>query len=165
LGRGLAVVAVYALVFLVAGVISGVDYDNLSKSASNVIGFVIIPVGLAIGTTLAITARWGWWQLVFHETQRLTWPRWRWAIPALFVLSILTTLIVAPWHEWSTGLVLLILLGTLMVGFGEELIFRGYLLVAARARYSERRMVYGLSPPRYSGCSTVSTSLRGRACA
>lgn len=83
-----------------------------------------------------MTWRWGWWQALFRE-QRLEQPRWTRAIPVLWVLVIVTTLIVAPWGDWSTGLVLLILVGTLMVGFGEEIVFRGYVLVGARARFPE----------------------------
>ena len=137
LGRGLAVAVLYIAVFLAAALLSGVDYDKLSQSSSNVVGFVIIPVALAIAATLALTARWGWWHRLFHEEQTITWPRWRWVLPALFCLAILTTLVVAPWGDWNAGLVALIFIGTLLVGFGEEIVFRGYLLVAARARYTE----------------------------
>jgi uncharacterized protein len=137
LARALAVAALYAVVFLVAGLLSGVDYDEVSDSTSNVVGFVIIPVALGILATLAVTARWGWWHALFHEDERLTRPRWARLIPVLFVLSITATLIVAPWHEWSVGLVLLILFGTMMVGFAEEIVYRGYLLIGARARFSE----------------------------
>lgn len=137
LGRGIAIAVLYAAVFLVAGLISGVDYDNISQSSSNVVGFVVIPVGLGILVTLAVTARWGWWHQLFHEDDRLTRPRWRWLIPAFVSGTILVTLIVAPWDEFPVGLVLLILIGTLMVGFAEEIIFRGYVLLGARARYTE----------------------------
>jgi len=137
LGRGIAVAVLYAAIFFVAALISGVDYDKLSQSSSNVLGFVVIPVGLGIIGTLALTARWGWWHQLFHEERTISWPRWRWAIPALLAMSIIVTLAVAPWSDWNAGLILLILAGTLMVGFGEEIVFRGYLLVGARARYSE----------------------------
>lgn len=137
LGRGIAVAVLYAAVFLAAGLISGVDYDELSQSSSNVLTFVIIPVGLAILATLALTARWGWWDLLFHERPTLTEPRWLRAIPVLWATVIVVTLATAPWHEWNTGLVLLVLAGTLLVGFGEEIVFRGYVLIGARGRYSE----------------------------
>ncbi len=137
LGRGIAVAVLYAVVFLVAGIVSGVDYDDISQSTSNVLGFVVIPVGLGIIVTLALTARWGWWHQLFHEDNRIMHPGWRWLVPAFVCGTILVTLIVAPWDEFPVGLVLLILVGTLMVGFAEEIIFRGYVLLGARARYSE----------------------------
>jgi uncharacterized protein len=137
LARAGMVAALYAVVVAVGGLVSGMDYDELSDSTSNVVGFVIIPVGLGILATLTLTARWGWWHAIFREDGRQTWPRWARLIPALFVMAIVVTLIVAPWGDWSAGLVLLILLGTMMVGFAEEIVFRGYLLVGARARFSE----------------------------
>jgi membrane protease YdiL (CAAX protease family) len=137
LGRGFAVAVLYALVFLVGGLISGVDYDEITADASNVLGFVIIPVGLGILVTLGLTARWGWWRALFHEERKLTEHRWLRLIPVLLVLNIVIVLALSPWEEWNAGLVLLILLGTLMVGFAEEIVFRGYLLVGARARYTE----------------------------
>lgn len=137
LGRAVAVVVLYAAVFLVAGLVSGVDYDEITDSTSNVWGFVVIPVGLGIVATLGLTARWGWWHPLFHDDDPLTRPRWRWLVPGLICATILVTLIASPWHEFSTGLVLLILVGTLMVGFAEEIVFRGYLLVGARSRYTE----------------------------
>jgi membrane protease YdiL (CAAX protease family) len=137
LGRGLAVAVLYAVVFMVAGLVSGVDYDELSQSTSNVLGFVVIPVGLGIVVTLALAGRWGWWHRLFHEENRITRPRWRWLVPAFMCGMILVTLIAAPWDEWPVGLVLLILAGTAMVGFAEELLFRGYVLLGARARYGE----------------------------
>lgn len=138
LARGLAVAALYAGVFLASGLVSGVDYDKLSGSASNMVGFAVVPVGLASLASLALTARRGWWDALLREEHRLVSPRWARLVPVMFMLAIVTSLIVAPWHQWSGGLVVLVLAGTLMVGFGEELVFRGYLLVGARARLCER---------------------------
>ena len=74
---------------------------------------------------------------MFHEDEPLTRPRWCWLVPALFYAVIVVTLVASPWHEFSTGLVLVILAGMMMVGFAEEIVFRGYVLLGARARYSE----------------------------
>lgn len=137
LARGIAIAVLYMAVFIVAALVSGVDYDALSDSTSNVVGFVIIPVGLATIVTLAVTARWGWWHALFHDDEKLDRPRWRWLVPGFMVATILVTLIASPWHEFSTALVLLILVGTMMVGFAEEIIFRGYVLLGARSRYTE----------------------------
>lgn len=136
-GRGLAVAVLYAVVFLAGGLISGVDYDEITQTASNVFGFVVVPVGLGILATLALTWRWGWWRPLFTETRRLEHPRWARLIPVAIVLYVVVALAFAPWGDWSAGLVALILAATLMVGFGEEIVFRGYLLVGARGRYSE----------------------------
>lgn len=137
LARGIGIAVLYMAVFIVAALVSGVDYDELSDSTSNVVGFVIVPVGLATIITLTVTARWGWWHALFHDDEKLERPRWRWLVPGFMMATILVTLVASPWHEFSTALVLLILVGTMMVGFAEEIIFRGYVLLGARSRYSE----------------------------
>ena len=137
LGRGLAVFAVYVVVTVVAQLISGVDYDAINASASNVVGFVIVPIGLGIVAILAFTARWGWWHALFHERERLSTPRWLRLLPVLIAAPIVANLIGAPWADWSANVVILLLVGCAMVGFAEEIVFRGYVLVGARSRYSE----------------------------
>jgi hypothetical protein len=67
-------------------------------------------------------------------------------IPALFVMASVVTLLVAPWGDWSAGLVLLILLGTMMVGFAEEIVFRSYLLSIVPHVNGAAAMVLGVAP-------------------
>lgn len=82
--------------------------------------------------------RWGIHALWRERPElRLTEHRWIGVIPALLALSILLGVVFAPWGDWSAGVVVLLLVGTLLVGLGEELIFRGFLLLGARQRYSE----------------------------
>lgn len=54
----------------------------------------------------------------------------------------ITNLFDVPWSERSFGLIALITLGTLMVGFGEELVMRGILLNAVRARHGELAVLF-----------------------
>lgn len=119
--------------------LSGVDYDAISASAGNAFKAIVFPVALAVLAVLAVGWRWGI-RSIWHERSdlRLSSPRWLLSlILILFLLSIVLGIGLAPWGDWSIGVVLLILAGTLMVGFGEEIIFRGFLLVGARQRYSE----------------------------
>lgn len=137
LRRGLAVFALYVVVTFTAQTIGGVDYDEINASTSNVLRFVIVPIGLGIVAVLALTARWGWWQQLFHERERLASPRWLWLIPALFAVPIVANLVDSPWGDWDANIVILLLVGMLMVGFAEEIVFRGYVLLGARSRYTE----------------------------
>jgi membrane protease YdiL (CAAX protease family) len=137
--QGLILLVIYAI-FVVGGqLLSGVDYDAISATAGNAFKAIVLPVGLGVLAVLAVGWRWGI-RSIWHERPdlRLTSPRWLLSlILFLFLLSIALGIGLAPWGDWSIGVVLLILAGTLMVGFGEEIIFRGFLLVGARQRYSE----------------------------
>ncbi|MDY0985021.1 type II CAAX endopeptidase family protein [Microbacterium sp. CFBP9023] len=99
-----------------------------------------IPLAVAIGGIL-LFLRWTRWGAdVWRErpTPTLTPRRW-WliAIPVLAVAIPVIEMFDVPWAERSLGLLIVLALGTLMVGFGEELAIRGVLLAAVRARFGE----------------------------
>ena len=154
--RGLAIAILYAAVFLIAGLLSSVDYDAISDSTSNVVGFVVIPVGLGILATLALSARWGWWPAIFRDEALLSRPRWARLIPVLIALSIAASLIAAPWGDWTVGLVVLILLGTLMVGSRRSSSFAA--TCSSGCERGSRRRARGSRRLRCSDSSTGSTS-------
>lgn len=135
--RGLLVFAVYAVLSAGIQLLSGVDYDEISASVSSVLKFIVLSVGAGIVAVLVLTARWGAGDEIFRERERLDRPRWLWVIPALLAVIITANLVGADWGDWDGDLIALLLLGCLMVGFGEEIVFRGFVLVGARSRYSE----------------------------
>lgn len=135
--RALIVVAVYAVIFMTIQLISGVDYDELAESSSNLIWFVVAPVGLGVFAIGALTVKWGALPELLHEPERLRKPAFLALLPVVIALYVLIALATSPWDEWSASLIALIVIGTILVGIGEELVFRGYVLVGARQRFSE----------------------------
>jgi membrane protease YdiL (CAAX protease family) len=137
--QGLILLVIYGVIVVGGQLLSGVDYDAISANAGNAFKAIVVPVALGVLAVLAVGWRWGI-RSIWHERSdlRLSSPRWLLSLVLfLFLLSIVLGIGLAPWGDWSAGVVLLILAGTLMVGFGEEIIFRGFLLVGARQRYSE----------------------------
>ncbi|AKV86531.1 hypothetical protein AKG07_09700 [Microbacterium sp. CGR1] len=99
-----------------------------------------IPLAVGIGGVL-LFLRWaGWGAEVWRErpTPTLTPRRW-WliSIPVLAFAVPVVELFDVPWSGRSLGFLAVVALGTLMVGFGEELVIRGVLLTAVRARFGE----------------------------
>ncbi len=135
----LAIVALYVLVAAGLGdLLSGLVSDD-QELAQFALGH-FIPLAIAI-VGLLLFLRWaGWGQDVWRErpTPTLTPRRW-WlvSIPVLVVLLPMSQLGDIPWGSRSIGYILIIAAGTLMVGFGEELVIRGVLLTAVRARHGE----------------------------
>jgi membrane protease YdiL (CAAX protease family) len=83
----------------------------------------VVPVGLAIVFALGVMAYLGSWQAVF--TNGRPFRRWVIVIP---ILLFATTAVVTNYSglgEKGIIFALLLLIATLMVGFGEELMFRG----------------------------------------
>ncbi len=119
---------------MVVDLIFGVDYDTLVDSADNALKGILIPVAIASLVAALICTRWGWWGPVMREQRIL--PRWTLIVPALMAIAVIGGLIGADWDR-DTDLVLIVVIGTLFVGFGEEIASRGLLLVGARGERSE----------------------------
>lgn len=145
----LALAAVVVYVLLAAGLgslLSGLVSDDQELAQFSLGHF--IPLAIAI-IGLLLFLRWaGWGEDVWRErpTPSLTPKRW-WlvSIPVLVVLLPISQFGDVPWASRPIGYVLVIAAGTLMVGFGEELLIRGVLLTAVRARHGELVALLGTS--------------------
>lgn len=135
----LGVVIVYVL--LAAGLgnlLSGLVSDDQTAAQFALGHFIPLAVAIAL---LLLFVRWsGWGRDVWREPATPTLRPRRWwliSIPVLVVLLPISQLGDVPWASRPIGFILLIAAGTLMVGFGEELVIRGILLTAVRARHGE----------------------------
>ncbi|GAA1939725.1 CPBP family intramembrane glutamic endopeptidase [Agromyces allii] len=150
---GLAAAAVYVLLAAGLGnlmdVLVPTDSPELEFALSHL---VPLPVAIALGLWFA---RWsGWWSDIWTQTPVTAEPprrRWMLAIPMLLLVGPVLGLFDVPWSERSIGLVLLLALGCLLVGLGEELFYRGILRVSLRAHHGElvtlvvTSLLFGLS--------------------
>ncbi len=132
---GIAAYLAYLVAIVVVNLIGGVDYDEIGASAHNILFGIVVPVAVGAALMIAIATRLGWWREIMAE--RPAEGRWLLIVPVAFALGILISLFDVPFGDWAAGTLLLLALGTLMVGFAEELTTRGVLLVAMRARYRE----------------------------
>ncbi|PPF87228.1 hypothetical protein C5E07_17885 [Pseudoclavibacter sp. RFBJ3] len=136
-----ALAAVVVYVALAAGLgnlLSSLVSDD-QEVAQFALGHLIpLPIGIAL---LLLYVRWtGNAEQVWRErpTPTLTPPRWYLvSIPILMTASSLAVLTEVAWAEQTLALIAVITLGTLLVGFGEELAIRGVLLAAVRQRQGE----------------------------
>ena len=100
----------------------------------------LIPLPIAIALALGFVGWAGWSSRVWRETPtvRLTPRRW-WllSIPILAALVPLGQSLAIPWADRAVSFLLIIAVGTLLVGLGEELVVRGILLVSVRERHGE----------------------------
>lgn len=104
---------------------------SLADIVSSQISLALVAAPLFL---LAVVAWLGWWQQVgFRSTAHLSSLRLLW-LPALFLAVIF--LLVAAKGLPSAQTLGFIAVNTLLVGFSEELMFRGVLLHGARSRFS-----------------------------
>lgn len=107
----------------------GFEYGAL-PSASPVWRTIVIPVSLSLIFGALVVSYLRWWRPVIKDDKPVS--GWVKIVPALLVVSILATTSYGNLADQSASLILLLLLGTLLVGVGEELIFRGISVVALR---------------------------------
>lgn len=131
---GLAIFVGYIVLVLVLQILSGVPYTELGDSGANLffgggISLIVATIALAITASLL-----GWWRPALFERARSV--RWPIIAPVILVVAIVLNLISTDWGAYDLaffGASVVILL----VGFTEEMMARGLLLTALRARLSE----------------------------
>ncbi|WP_127792583.1 CPBP family intramembrane glutamic endopeptidase [Agromyces sp. LHK192] len=150
---GLVAIVVYVLVAAGLGnlmdLIVPTDSVELEFALSHL---VPLPIAIAAGLWFA---RWsGWSHDIWVQEPTLARPPRRWwmlAIPALLLVSPVVGLVQTPWADRSASLVLVVAVGCLLVGLGEEFFYRGILRVSLRARHGElvtllaTSLLFGLS--------------------
>ena len=131
---GLAVV--YMAIVAITWVIVGLDYNTVGDSASNIVKGIVLPVALASVFMAVATSYMGWWRPAIHE--ELGAPRWLWAVPVLMFLPGLGSLLGGSGPaDRSASYVFWLAIGTLLIGFGEEMLTRGTGLVGLRGGFGE----------------------------
>jgi membrane protease YdiL (CAAX protease family) len=134
---GLAAVAFYVLLAAVGGnLLSAFAHgdETLDFVLSH---YVTVPVLIVIG--LLFTRQAGWtveaWTAPSPFTERRRW--WLLAIPIVLLVQLIGLLLEVTWSEQTVSVVLIYLVGSLFIGFGEELYFRGILRVSVLGHHRE----------------------------
>ncbi|MEF2978396.1 CPBP family intramembrane glutamic endopeptidase [Subtercola sp. YIM 133946] len=137
---GLIGLIVYVLLAAVAsdalGDLLGPTPDATAQFA--ITHLVALPILIAAGIVFAWRS--GWWSDVWHEPSvaRGRPRRWWWfLVPLLLLVQVALQLSGTQWSQLTVGLVLVVIVGTTLVGVGEELYFRGILIVSLRGGHSE----------------------------
>ncbi len=90
----------------------------------------VIPVAASVVFVTIIITRLGWWQRIWVERNPL--PRLFWLFPLLMIISILLVTDYAQLMKIDTSLLATLLLAVVLIGIGEELMFRGLILETLR---------------------------------
>jgi membrane protease YdiL (CAAX protease family) len=133
----IGVFVAYTALVSVIWKINKVDYDALADSRATVVRGIVVPIGVG-GVFLAIaTTVLGWWHPVLFQDGR-TGPAWVLVVPVLLGLVGLLGTANIDWRSSKASLLPWLALGVLLVGFAEETVTRGILLVGGRdAGWSE----------------------------
>ena len=129
---------VYGPVFITLLIASGVDYDDIAASTDNLLKAVVVTMAILTVAVAVLTTWLGWWRPVLRDDRPA--PRWMISIPILFAVAIVAGIDYGRVADLRTSFLAWAAVGTLMVGFCEETVYRGLAVVGFRGGYSEVRV-------------------------
>jgi uncharacterized protein len=146
--RHLPVAALVALVVVYLVLIQGVGYLmtrglDMQYAAPTTVDEVwrgmLIPVSLSVALVYAVVAWLRWWRPVWVDDRPV--QRWLIVVPILMIASILIVTDYSGLAAHGVAFTALLLLTCLLVGLGEETMFRGIAVTCFRTNnFSERRV-------------------------
>lgn len=133
---GILVLLGYLVVFYGVWIINGVEYKNISDSPQTILKWIVLPLAAgAVYLVIAVSAL-RWWRPALFEVSKAG-PRWLLVGPGLMLLLALVGLAISDKSGVSMTMVWLLVLGSLLVGFSEEMATRGALIVGLRGQLTE----------------------------
>jgi len=137
--RALAVYAGYLAIFFTTWAVNGVDYNRIGESAETTKLWYAYPTLFGGAFLVAAISYLGWWRIVLFDARRAG-PGWLWILPAFVAAIIVLHSATLSLERISGELLLWSVLGAVGVGFGEETITRGSLIVGLRTRCTETQV-------------------------
>lgn len=123
----------YSAIIFTTWYLLGVDYTNLS-GRDVILRSLILPMGLGCVFLVFFISRLGWWREVMREERRGR-PHWTvWVVGISMVPFIGLNLLTIDWSVLSAVHLTLLIAASLLVGFNEEVLFRGVLVTGFRKR-------------------------------
>jgi hypothetical protein len=122
--------------YFVAWSLLGVGFDEIADFVGNEFKETIIPLGIASILLALVAYRFGWWGAAIREKSPAG-PRWLLVAPALMLLIALLLVVENGFGGSSFGYLVVFAIGVCLVGFSEELLFRGLMLVGFRGSLPE----------------------------
>ncbi|GAB3305639.1 CPBP family intramembrane glutamic endopeptidase [Pseudoclavibacter terrae] len=133
---GVVAYLTYLAVFYGVWIANGIDYPRIGDNADTLWKWYVAPTLAGAVVISIIVTVYGWWRpAVFEERKRM--PKWAWAFPVILVAVALANLLLGDTSRFTPTMWLLLAAGSLLVGFNEELLTRGQLIVALRSRFGE----------------------------
>ena len=134
----LALVVAYLLVLKGIGPLIGLDVEGDSAMPTSEVALrnFILPIGLSGLFGVAVVTWLGWWPQVIRDRHPVR--RWVWFVPIFMIVVALASFNYGHLADQTAGLVLALLGVGLVIGFSEELWFRGIgVNVFRRSGFSE----------------------------
>lgn len=133
---GVGLFLLYVTILIVLGQVGGVDYDAAWDSTHNVLTGILPALVVGGGLIGFIAWRIGWWSWAIRDRHRVR--AWWMLVPAaLALVAVIANFAATDWGEVTLDFFLATLVLGVAVGFAEEFVCRGVLLVGLRGTFQE----------------------------
>jgi membrane protease YdiL (CAAX protease family) len=133
---GVLIWLVYGAVVVLIQLASGIPYTEFGDSTTNMLK-TTIPSLAAGAVVIVVAALWlGWFRAAMRDENR-TKAGWALVAPIIYVIIVIATFAATDWGNVTTGFLLVALALGVLVGFAEEFLCRGLLLVGLRGSVHE----------------------------
>lgn len=132
---GVAAFLAYLAVFYGIWIANGIDYARVGESEETLLKWYVQPLAGGLVVIAVLVTAFGWWRPSMTTSPRL--PRSAWVVPAVLAAVAIVNLVFGDFTTVTPMMWVYLVLGSLLVGFNEELVTRGQLMVALRGRFGE----------------------------
>lgn len=130
----------YLLVFYGIWIFNGIQYQHIGDTADTLLKWYVLPLAGGSIVLLLLTTLFGWWKPALFETkEQLLKDKKILIAPIIMIAVSLIGLATKDFTNTTTLMWVYLIVGSLLVGFNEELVTRGILLSGFRSRYGEKR--------------------------
>ncbi|MDN4603337.1 CPBP family intramembrane metalloprotease [Paenibacillus sp. F6_3S_P_1C] len=134
-GWGVLTYFLYSAVFYAIFLLNGIDYTRVGESERTLLLWYIAPLSGGAVLTITMVTIYGWWRPSLVERRRLS--RWTMTLPIFMMVIAIVNMLTGDFTRVTPLMWLYLIFGSIMVGFNEEMINRGQLIVALRSRFGE----------------------------
>ena len=132
LARAVMIVLPAFVILPLVGRFSGVEYDVIADTTANLLHGVVPMVAISLVWGLLMAWRSGWLKPIFAQQPPSAFPKFFWLIPACWIGMCLIRVVASPWPSFDATYIMVLAVAMIMVGFNEELLFRGIVAYGAR---------------------------------
>lgn len=132
---GIAAFLAYLAVFYTIWIVNGIDYARVGESEETLLKWYVAPLSGGLVIILIVVSVFGWWRPSLKEKRPLS--GFALVLPAVMASVAIVNFIFGDHSTVTPTMWLYLVVGSVLVGFNEEVIARGQLLVALRSRFGE----------------------------
>lgn len=138
---GFVVYVAYLAVFYATWAVNKVDYEHIGETADSAKLHYALPTLLGGVTIVILVTAFGWWRPSLFDRER-SGPAWAWIGPILMIVFAVAGYATMHTDKLTSELLLWSILGGIGVGFGEEMISRGSMVVGLRGHGFDETKVW-----------------------